>query len=110
MVRVDFQEFFDTIFVVLHGNSSQIADFEFSMWAGRESNYMLPAQFEEFYATGCRMDHNKSAAPEVVRTNAMAAFRRADVNCDGLLDRGEFLRAWSTMPSQLAALSKQHHF
>ncbi len=28
--RVDFQEFFETIFVVLHGNASQTAEFEFS--------------------------------------------------------------------------------
>jgi Ca2+-binding EF-hand superfamily protein len=108
--RVDFQEFFDTIFVVLHGNTSQTADFEFSMWAGRESTHMNPAQFEEFYATGCRMDHNRSAPPAVLRAEAQSAFRRADGNGDGLLDRGEFVRAWPSLPSQFAALSQQHHF
>mmetsp|Transcript_18812 Transcript_18812/g.39642 ORF Transcript_18812/g.39642 Transcript_18812/m.39642 type:complete len:143 (+) Transcript_18812:403-831(+) len=108
--RVGFQEFFDTIFVFLHGNSSQTAEFEFSMWAGRDSTYMHYAHFEEFYATGCRMDHTRSAPPAVVRSDAQSAFSRADTDGDGLLDREEFVRAWPALPSQLAGLSMQHHF
>jgi hypothetical protein len=108
--RVNFQKFFDTIFIVLHGNASQAAESEFSMWAGRDSTHMQPAQFEEFYATGCRMDHNLSTSPAVVRANAQAGFRRADINSDCLLGRQEFVHAWLTLPSQFAALSQQHHF
>ena len=108
--RVDFQEFFNTVFIILHGNANQTADFEFSMWAGRDSMYMHSAQFEEFYATGCRMDHNRSAPLAVVHTDAQSAFRHADTDGDGLLERGEFVRAWPALPSQFAGLSQQYHF
>jgi Ca2+-binding EF-hand superfamily protein len=103
---VDFQEFFDTIFVVLHGSAEQIAEFEFSMWAGRGSNHMSPKQFEDLYAAGCRMDANRSSVESVVRMEAQSAFRRADAESNCLIDRAEFARIFPTIPSPLTVLSQ----
>ncbi len=106
---VDFQEFFDTIFIVLHGSASQIADFEFNMWAGRGATHMSPKQFEDLYAAGCRMDANRSSLDAVVRMEAQSAFRRADAESNCLIDRAEFARLHPTIPTPLAVLSKSLH-
>jgi hypothetical protein len=106
---VDFQEFFDTIFIVLHGSPAQIAEFEFTMWAGRGATHMSPKQFEDLYAAGCRMDANRSSAASVVRMEAEAAFRRADAESNCLIDRAEFARILPTVPSPLSVLSQTLH-
>jgi hypothetical protein len=106
---IDFQEFFDTIFIVLHGSAAQIADFEFTMWAGRGATHMSLKQFEDLYAAGCRMDANRSSLDAVVRMEAQSAFRRADAESNCLIDRAEFARLHPTIPTPLAVLAQSLH-